>query len=89
MRCREIFGACCGGVRRARAVGACCGGLGSKKTAWGLLGGVPSSRGLVVPAVGAEVGEKFFLGLAAGCVEQALARPGDVGGAWLCVAVGG
>lgn len=52
MRCREIFW----GVLWTRAAGGVLLGLGSKKTAWGLLGGVPSSRGLVFPAVGAEVG---------------------------------
>lgn len=64
MRCRKIFW----GVLWTRAAGCALWtravgdkqGLSSKKTAWGLLGGVPSSRGLVVPAVGAEVGEKFF-----------------------------
>lgn len=48
------------GVLWTRAAGGVLCVLSSKKTAWGLLGGVPSSRGLVVPAVGAEVGEKFF-----------------------------
>lgn len=61
MCCRKIFwdvlwARAAGGV----LLGVCCAGLGSKKTAWGLLGGVPSSRGLVAPAVGAEVIKKFF-----------------------------
>lgn len=52
---QEIFW----GVLWAHAAGVCC-GVKQQKDRVGFLGGVPSSRGLVVPAVGAEVGEKIF-----------------------------